>query len=485
MEHLLSSSGARIRGDDYQHLIGWTQMLRALQPGSGIESIGIEDPEAGSADDVTVYNADGTADWYQAKSAVDAREPATIDWLMAPSRNQGASILQRLFQTWASRSAGSTRIIFLTNRQLDPSDTVLSLRDGRDGTVAARLRTGRPQSKAGRARARLAAHLGVPEDQLLGFLSAVSFRLGKLHDELSAEALPLMYTCGLRHDAAAVDLGITLVRQFVTAGRRRLSLDEIRTAVVPLARPGETPTTSILIQAIDRDPAPENATIALDWLDQFTGDEPRTRRWVRDRGLWDGRFRDEIRAVVQRLRQLQQARVMVRGYMRLPTWFAVGVQLSRTAGFEVVSLQNGTPWSSWGDTAPFLIRAHPPIQLAGNGNEIALGISLATDLSQDVEAYARRSLAGVSQVISITPQAVPRNDVIANAAQARDCAYRVRDAVRTLVREHDIRKIHLFLATPASASLLLGHLWDRMPFTQLYEDLGAGRGYAPSYTLSN
>jgi SMODS-associated and fused to various effectors sensor domain len=57
--------------------------------------------------------------------------------------------------------------------------------------------------------------------------------------------------------------------------------------------------------------------------------------------------------------------------------------------------------------------------------------------------------------------------------------------VRVLVRKYRPTKIHLFLATPSSGALLLGHLWDRMPPTQLYEDLGPVGGYCPSFIIPN
>ena len=89
----LSASGARIRGDDYQHLFAWLQVLRAIQVGSGIVEIGIEDPEAGNADDVTVYTDGLEREYYQVKSSVDARETAGLEWLMKPSRADGPSIV--------------------------------------------------------------------------------------------------------------------------------------------------------------------------------------------------------------------------------------------------------------------------------------------------------------------------------------------------------------------------------------------------------
>jgi len=35
---------------------------------------------------------------------------------------------------------------------------------------------------------------------------------------------------------------------------------------------------------------------------------------------------------------------------------------------------------------------------------------------------------------------------------------------------------------PASAALFLGHVWNRVPRTQLYDDLVVG-GYAPTFVI--
>ena len=87
----LSPSGARIRGDDYQHLFAWWQALRAVIGSSDITKIGIEDPKAGNADDVTVHRKNGIREYYQTKSSVDARNPVGIAWLMEPSRSDGSA----------------------------------------------------------------------------------------------------------------------------------------------------------------------------------------------------------------------------------------------------------------------------------------------------------------------------------------------------------------------------------------------------------
>ena len=72
-----------------------------------------------------------------------------------------------------------------------------------------------------------------------------------------------------------------------------------------------------------------------------------------------------------------------------------------------------------------------------------------------------------------------------SSAHATATAVGIRDLVRQLAREHGAQRLHLFLAVPHGLALLLGHLWDRMPPTLVYEDLGAGNAYQPAFLLPN
>ena len=71
--------------------------------------------------------------------------------------------------------------------------------------------------------------------------------------------------------------------------------------------------------------------------------------------------------------------------------------------------------------------------------------------------------------------------MITSSAHATATAVGIRDVVRQLAREHGAQRLHLFLAVPHGLALLLGHLWDRMPPTLVYEDLGAGNAYQPAF----
>ena len=478
----LSASGARIRGDDYQHLFAWYQVLRAVIAESNITKIGIEDPEAGNADDVTVYMGDGKCEYYQVKSSVDARNTVGTEWLMEPSKSGGPSIVQGFYRLWAEeRCKCRPMITLVTNRIPSSADTLLSMRDGRDGTVARYLQNEKTKSKGSTIRRRLAEHLGVAEMEVVEFFHNFVFMLGITDGMLTELAMERMYNAGLCHDTDAVKQGTAIVRSWVTEGKREITVDELLCAVKPLKRPGDPPTASILIQSIDRDPVPQVATIVLDWFDLFPGKEPRVRRQPSDSALWNDKFRPELRRAAQDLRLQRHTHILVKGHMRLPTWFAIGVELGKTAGFEVSSFQGQTAWSSVGELSDVTIEHDTTILELGQ--DLAVGIALAADPSPDVLSYLRDQQISVGKYVRIRPTNGATNQAIDGAAGARGWAYNVRDAIRRLVQEHRTSQIHLFLAGPSGAILLLGHLWDSMPCTQIYEYLGPVKGYAPSYFI--
>lgn len=483
----LSSSGARIRGDDYQHLAGWIQVVTALNRGSGVERIGIEDPGHPGADDVTVYGSSGPTLLVQAKSAVDARPLASFSWLCELSDRGGPSILQKLHRAWSADGLTvRPKLRVLTNRPGDPSDPLLPLRDGQDGTIAVRLSSAAAGGPIGLARRKLAEHLAVTEPDLLTFLRDFRFITGRLRDDLAAEARPWMTAAGLRQDDEALRKGIDLVHDWVTSGERRVrTIEDLRLEVAALGIADHPASGLLVLQALDRSPLADGSAVAVDWVDHYQGDEPRVRRELTNPGLWNTQFRGDLQQAAQRLRSQGHRSVLVEGHARLPTWFAAGVELCQTAGFEVVSFQRGELWPSRGSHGVFDMQPVNETAL-GSGADFAVAISVSQEITADVLAYVRQTLPSVGRYLALAPVAGPSGQVIRDESEARACAVTIRDRVRGLAREQHGGQLHLFLCCPRGVALLLGHLWDRMPTTQLHEDLGGrGHGYVPSYLIPN
>jgi len=405
---------------------------------------------------------------------------------MTPSPSGGNSIIQGLYEVWNEYHNAGTQVhlVLYSNALPDSNDPFISCRDGKDGTVAMRLSQAR-NAILRRQRSQLATHLSASEDSLIEFLNHLSIRIGRLYDELREDAKIEMYAAGLRFDDTAVTEGEALVRTWVTNGVRKLTTEELLTNLAFLQRENGLPKASLFVQAIDRDLSTETATIVFDWVDYFQGDEPRTRRVLRDTTLWNTTLRPALRQAAVNLRSQNATRVLVRGFMRLPTWFTVGTALSKTAGFaEVVSFQGASPWSSVGDLADFPVVVNDT-HVLGSGTDLAITVAASMDPSADVVPFVRANLHAVKCHFAILPVGGIGNTIFTSDKQVRQWAYCVRDAVRDLAREYRPSQLHLFLAVPHGAAMILGHLWDRLPTTQLYEDGGASDYYSPSFLIPN
>lgn len=479
----LSSSGARIRGDDFQHAYAAIRAVEVLLPDSTVTDIGVEDPDPAvhNADDVTIYRKNEPNEFVQAKSSVDASSPATIEWLVEASAG-GNSILSHLYGAWTGliEKGEDPSLILVSNKQIDPGDPVLPLREGTDGTVAMRLRAATAGSAPGRARASLASHLGVSEDELLRFLEHLSLRFGQLQEDHRTQLSRLLAAVGLRADRQAVDLCIGMVRHWVTSGKRSLTADEVRDEITALGIEASVPAATVVVQAIDHRPS-EGAVVSLDWVDRFDGGEARSRRIPIDPEDWHLVFRPALLDAAASVRAEGLSKVHIGGAMRLPTWFAVGNAFAETSGFEVEAFQGGELWTSFGPFDEYDFDTGVE-STDSDGDEGAVVISIATDIRDDAREHIA-TLTDVGSVLHVRPVGGPGSTAILNGRVARDMALAVRNKVRVFVRRHRPSKLHLFLASPGAFAMLLGHRWDRVADTQLYADLAPG--YAEAYLIPN
>ncbi|WP_437508293.1 SAVED domain-containing protein [Sorangium sp. So ce1099] len=481
----LSAAGAALQGHDYQHLFAWYHALRALNPAEDVTGIEIEVKNAGNVDDVVVRRRGAADEHYQVKYSVDGRHPIDHAWWVTPATGNGRSPLQRFWQSWQTLSRAGQRpwMGLYTNRPLDVSDPVLALQDGRTGTLGPRLRLATPGSKAGRGRKRWASHLGVAEADLLEMLEHLVLLTGQSGwSGLVTSVADRMAAMGLRSDELAVEQGVQAIHAWVTEGRREVDRQALVAEIARRGLGGEARQATVVVQGIDRDPWAAGATASLDWVDLFVGDHPRTRRQLRDPGNWNSRLVPELEAAERHVRALGFDRVLVRGHMRLPAWFATGVAFGDTRNVRVACVQGGQRWGSDVSEAPggFAVDVTSPVEL-GAGDELAVGLSVTNDLSEDVLAYLRGSALPVGRFVAIAASPAPSRTAIPDAAAAMGWALAVRRVVRDQVRATGARRVHLFLSGPAGGALLLGHLWNRLPSTQLYEDLSPG--YAPAFLI--
>ena len=73
----------------------------------------------------------------------------------------------------------------------------------------------------------------------------------------------------------------------------------------------------------------------------------------------------------------------------------------------------------------------------GVGEDLAIGIALAFDLSPDVLTYLRDEEIDVGHYVCLQPRGGANNQAIRNAAEARRWAYEARDSINEATVDKD------------------------------------------------
>ena len=480
---MTSASGARIQGDDYQHLYAWWQALRLLTPRTDVTQIEVEALSAGNVDDVVVRRTSGPDEYTQVKYSVDASKPVSSEWFTTRGPGPGSkSPLERFMASWhLLKSKGTVPdLLLFTNRVLDPTDPVLKLRCGTTGTLGQRLATERPRSAARKAVAQWVNHTGVTEPELLELLCRLGLKTdqGPWSDLVNVASDRMGYA-GLRTADTDVEIGVAVIRAMVKSGKRTLNRDDLRAEIERRGLGGDNSYSTLVVEAIDRAPWSDAGQVRLDWVDLFAGDEPRARRQLRDPENWNRRLRPELVAAAKALKATGNDRVMVRGYMRLAPWFMCGVELPDTRQHQVACKQKGQLWSS--EIAPAAFELADTVVDLSQGPDLAVGLSVTNAITADVVSYCKQVNLPAARYVDLSPQGGVGPLSLPNAAAAVGWARAARDEIRAAVRDSRARRVHLFMSAPAGAALLLGHIWNRVGTTVVYEDLSPG--YASTFEI--
>ena len=469
-----SASGARQAGDEFQHLVAWSRLLRAVQSGRPIEIFELEALDAGNVDDVVIRFEDGAGEYTQVKYTVDSSHPLDEDYFLA-SAGRGTSLLKKFHATWKELKArpGPVILQLVTNRVPDPTDPVLSGLDGRTSTLAYAL----SQPAADARRRAWCEHLGVEEEELLTFLSELKIRAGCQYANELETVGALMLAAGLANDEAAIAKAVNLMRTWVLDGVRSVDGPTVLETIGDFGLRVAEPASILLIQAVAHDPAPEDADEVLDWVDRFEGNSPKTRRRVIGDGAYQ-QMASELYDAAKRLIASGASRVVVRGAMRLPSWFAAGEALSEVTGVVVTCGQHGQQWSSDQGGGRVEI-ASDIIAEPDAGAALAVAVGFAADLGPDVVAFVESSGLPVKAILEVSHAA---GDRISDAEESVGTATAIKQVVRAALRERGCREVHLFLAAPAALALHLGHQWNRVAPTTVWEDLGLD-GYQAAFEI--
>jgi hypothetical protein len=163
--------------------------------------------------------------------------------------------------------------------------------------------------------------------------------------------------------------------------------------------------------------------------------------------------------------------------MRQATGFMVGTELRRVLGYEVGIRHGDQLWSSEEatQTYPLNVTEHP----VGTGTETALIGNVAADAAADTIEWIRNTGLPVAKVVTATPSVGTGPKAVPTPAAANSLAVEIRNLAR---RHAGTGPLHLFLIGPLGLAVLLGHHWNRVATTQVYEHLG-GLDYVGAFTI--
>jgi hypothetical protein len=220
------------------------------------------------------------------------------------------------------------------------------------------------------------------------------------------------------------------------------------------------------------------ADYALDWVDRFDG----TSAYLKRRPLPPATWR-QLQADIDTIPDHVPADgtdVLITGSLRQATAFAVGGALRMVTGTDIAINQRGQLWSSRTPyTSPLLpATAEHPLDL---GNDLAVALAIATDPTDDIFAFLSDQDVPVARLLVLTPATGTCDIAIPDPATAAAFTVGIRDTIRR--HSNNNPRIHLFLAGPTGLALLLGHRWNALRPTTIYEDIRQQPRYEPALTL--
>lgn len=480
-------TGVRIAGDRYQWLHVWRACLEVLRDGSGSTAsvnpaiaVGVEADDAGNVDDVVLYRRRPPDTYSQVKWTANASTPIGVQYLTESHTPGGSSLLAKFAAAHAQLTTDVQRpdMVLRTNRNIDPNSVLLSGLDTRSQLLMPNAGKQGPRSARGKERDAWARGAGVNEAELLRLLGDLRFETGYGLSLLEENVTHLMAATGLRSDTPALLAAIAWIEQLVIHTVRRIDLETIRAAVTDLGLHAGRVWPTVSIATLKPDPVADQALYALDWVDRFDGDEPYARRRPRLPATWDDLAAD-LADLPNHLAGVDA--VLVTGSIRLATGFAVGAALRKVTGVDVAWKQGPQIWNSDHPYAEVLT-PRTDITTLGQGGDTAIVVDIATNATPDVIDWLRDTKTAVGDVITVSvPSGQAKDDAIADPAQAVALAVGIRDVARRAARTSP--RIHLFMACPAGLALLLGHRWNRVATTDVYEDLKTE--YVHAYTIQS
>jgi hypothetical protein len=297
----------------------------------------------------------------------------------------------------------------------------------------------------------------------------------------------------LRSDTTALPVATGIVRGWVKTGTQALSREDIERTLrahnLYLPEDSERCVTIYLtnIKTQKFDIAPDHV---IDWRDYFVGEPNKRSHQIKDPAHWNDVLLPELQALETRINEETECRLIrARGLSRLSAWFAFGHCFSEVARYTIEVDQSGKLWRTDAIASPDfhvvpVSSDHLPDGeiLDGEGDTVAVGISITNSLDEDVRTYLSTRTEKVASLLLIRPTRALGQGCLQSAGDVVAFADEVKKLTRTFVKRWKARRLLLFYFGPLSGACFLGHRLNAVcQNIQIMEDQQPG--YAPSFVL--
>jgi hypothetical protein len=482
-------SGARLGGDDYQHLYSWYEMLQLLREDSPYEYAYIEHPKAGAADDLTLHpktNVGVPASFYQVKWHVDYREQYTFEKLIEIATDSSRSLLHKLYDSWKDlRGDGEIEVWLVSNWSPAPHPNLGAYLSGRTPQLSDDFYSQKKRSRVAQWREAWAASLQISHNEVIDFCRALRFRLGYMSvDRLTEQVDDRMARYGLRHGANARAVVLDELRTRIQQGgeAKRITRSDLISIIARRelrADLPDAPAVRLWIHGWAEQGFDVEPTVELDWTCFYDRDErrvPTAQEWRED-------LLPQLNAARKEFAAAPNGKYIdFRGKLSLTACLAVGAMFPHVGGFSFRAEQpTGGELFLWSSVAaPSDARFHIVEQEGQNGEDLAVGLSVSGTGLSDL----RRFLGGVgiSNYVYAEPVGGAGHHAVRDASDAVALANSAKELIQSARAHYEAKRIHLFLYCPATFALFLGQVLNALGIVVTYERTVDG-GYQESVTL--
>jgi hypothetical protein len=496
----------RLTGDDYQHLYSWYHVLSLLRPKDCVKRVRVEDEEAGSVDDVTLFHETGTDHrvevyefFFQVKYHESHYDHYSSEALLE-RKGRGRSLLQKFWDTWkrlrADDPARRIELYLVSNWSWNPdADKIGHCISGRDDRLTSVFFDAGPASDIGKERDRWRQHLGADLAGFATFAKSLNFRLGEgSWRQLKELVAQRMEHFRLKHDENALAISSGIFRDWIRRKQGDITIEVLERILKErdLYAPDSTEAcATVHLNTIKERIFDLHPDFALDWRTYFVGAPDSKGHQVQDPGSWNSAMLPELRSIAHQVGTTTSCRlVRARGLARLSAWFAFGYVFSEVAGYSIEVQQQAEHWRTDVDaTQDFKLVATEDSIAESDDSEwglyttVACGISVTGSLDDDVRKHLRTiPEVGVAALQLIRPERELGRDCLRSAGDVVALARGVKTQMREFVNRRNAMRLLLYYFGPLRGACFIGHQLNAVcRQIQIMEDQQPG--YALAFLL--